>query len=87
MNKSKFKSYVANKLAADPKFSEKYFSTDAEGNKTNSFTPEIFAEVNVDDIPGNGHCKCDEDKGRGVNCGSNGGTHCSDQEGHSHPWK
>ncbi len=87
MDESKFKSFIATKLATDPEFSQKHFKTDAEGNKINTFTPEIFASVNVDDIPNNGSCSCNENTGKGVNCGENGGTHCSDQEGHSHHWK
>jgi len=86
MDESKFKSYVATKLATDPNFAQTHFKTDAEGNKINTFSPEMFAAVKGFGDETQGGCTCYEDEahGHGSSCGDKGGTHCTEEEGHTH---
>lgn len=77
-----FKTYVATKLATDPKFAEKYSKTDAQGNKVITFTPEMFASVSIKEFD-NCRCSCApivhgwgscEDRNKGYVCNEQAGA-------------
>jgi len=76
----KFKTYVVTKLATDPAFAEKHSQVDAQGNKTVTFTPEMFAAVETEEVTAN-LCSCNFITGSGDGGGARHHIHCSDKEG------